>query len=112
MRSGKSGWPRCCGVERIVRPASDGVSRIREPLTECYDSLQNAFIPSFPEWWNWDLTEVDLRAMLEKATAFEHNVVEGRFMIHARHLQHPWIVIVEPDADAKLLVEPVYEVAE
>jgi hypothetical protein len=25
-------------------------------------------------------------------------------MIHVRHLQKPWIVIVEPDADAKLLV--------
>lgn len=34
--------------------------------------------------------------MLERATAFEPNVVDGRFMIHVRHLQHPWIVIVEP----------------
>ena len=34
--------------------------------------------------------------MLEKATGFEPNVVEGRFMIHVRHLQSPWIVIVEP----------------
>ena len=75
-------------------------------------------MPTFPEWWNWDLsftshaelrmeqrgvTEVEVRAMLEIATAFEPNVVEGRFMIHVRHLQSPWIVIVEPDADAKLL---------
>ena len=85
-------------------------------------------MPTFPEWWNWDLsftshaelrmeqrgvTEVELPAMLEKATAFEHNVVEGRFMIHVRHLQHPWCVIVEPDADATLLVVvTVYEVAQ
>ena len=51
--------------------------------------------------------------MLEKATAFEANVVEGRFMIHARHRQHPWIAIVEPDADTKLLVVVTfYEVSE
>lgn len=51
--------------------------------------------------------------MLEKATGFEPNVVEGRFMIPVRHRQQPWIVIVEPDADAKLLVVvTVYEVSE
>lgn len=51
--------------------------------------------------------------MLEKATGFELNVVEGRFTNHVRHRQHPWIVIVEPDADAKLLVVvTVYEVSE
>ena len=83
---------------------------------------------TFPEWWNWDLsftshaelrmqqrgvTEVDVRAMLEKATGFEPNVVEGRFMIDVRHQRNPWIVIVEPDADAKLLVVvTVYGVSE
>jgi hypothetical protein len=83
---------------------------------------------TLPEWWNWDLsftshaelrmeqrgvTEVEVRAMLERATGFEPNVVEGRFMIHVRHLQSPWIVIVEPDAEAKLLVVvSVYEVSE
>ena len=50
--------------------------------------------------------------MLQKATAFDPNVVEGRFMVHVRHLQKPWIVIVEPDVDAKLLmVVTVYEVS-
>ena len=58
------------------------------------------------------MTEVDVRTMLEKATAFDPNVVEGRFMVYDRHLQKPWIVIVEPDADAKLLVVvTVYEVS-
>jgi hypothetical protein len=33
-------------------------------------------------------------------------------MLERRHLQRPWIVIVEPDADAKLLVVvTVYEVS-
>jgi len=50
--------------------------------------------------------------MLEKATAFEPNVVDGGFMIWVRHLR-PWIVIVEPDTDASLLVVvTVYEVCE
>ena len=76
-------------------------------------------MPTFPDWWNWDLsftshaelrmeqrgvTEVEVRAMLENATGFEPNVVEGRFAIHARRLQSPLVVIVEPEADAKLLV--------
>lgn len=84
-------------------------------------------MPTFPEWWSWDLsftshaelrmeqrgvTEVEVRAMLEKALGFEPNVVEGRFMIHVRHLQSQWIVIVEPDPEAKLLVVvTVYEVS-
>ena len=59
------------------------------------------------------VTEVEVRAMLENGTGFEPKVVEGRFMIHVRHLQGPWVVIVEPDADAKLLViVTVYEVSQ
>jgi hypothetical protein len=59
------------------------------------------------------VTEVEVRAMLEKATGFQPNVVEGRFMIHARHLQSSWMVIVEPDAETKLLVVvTVYGVSE
>jgi hypothetical protein len=75
--------------------------------------------PTFPEWWNWELsftghaelrmaqrgvTEVDVWTMLERATQYEPSVVPGRFMIHAVHMHRPWIVIVEPDGDAKLLV--------
>ena len=59
------------------------------------------------------VTEVEVRAMLEKATGIEPNVVEGRFMIHVRHLQSAWIVIVEPDTEARLLVVvTVYGVSE
>jgi len=85
-------------------------------------------MPTFPEWWRWELTftshaelrmeqrgvtEVEVRAMLERATEFEPSVVEGRFMIHTRRAQRPWIVILEPDADVSLLVVvTVYEVPE
>lgn len=84
--------------------------------------------PAFPPWWSWELsftphaelrmqqrgvTEVDVRAMLERATAFEPSVVDGRFMIHVGRDARPWIVIVEPDIDASLLVVvTTYEVSE
>ena len=59
------------------------------------------------------VTEVDVRAMLERATRYEASVVDGRFMIHAMRKQRPWIVIVEPDVDALLLVVVTpYEVSE
>ncbi len=108
-------------------PPSEVSAALVNPGPSATIGPKNAFMPTFPEWWNWALsftshtelrmeqrgvTEVDVRAMLEKATGFEPNVVEGRFMIHVRHRQHPWIVIVEPDADAKLLVVvTVYEVS-
>ena len=68
-------------------------------------------MPTFPEWWNWDLsftghaelrmeqrgvTEVEVRAMLERATGFAASVVEGRFMVQTRRGQSAWVVIVEP----------------
>lgn len=59
------------------------------------------------------VTEVDVRAMLERATRYQPSVVEGRFMIYAAHQQRPWIVIVEPDVDARLLVVVTpYEVSQ
>ena len=56
---------------------------------------------------------MDVRAMLERATGFEPSVAEGRFMIHVAKNNRPWIVIVEPDTDATLLVVvTAYEVSE
>ena len=98
-------------------------------MSECYHWPPNeTHMPTFPDWWSWELTftshaelrmeqrgvtEVQVRTMLERATGFEPTVVEGRFMIRARHSQHPWVVIVEPDADVnRLVVVTVYEVSE
>jgi hypothetical protein len=49
-------------------------------------------------------TEVDLRRMLEHASGFRPDIVEGRWIIEVRHDKHPWEVIVEPDATVQLLV--------
>jgi len=49
-------------------------------------------------------TEVDLRRMLQRATAYGPDVCEGRFAIDTRHKGKPWQVIVEHDVEDLLLV--------
>ncbi len=82
----------------------------------------------WPEWWHWELdlsphvlkrmgdrrfTEVDLRRMLERASGYREDVVEGRWVIETRHRGKAWEVIVEPDRERLLLVVvtayPVWE---
>jgi hypothetical protein len=73
----------------------------------------------WPSWWSWELelsphllkrmvdrqfSEVDLRRMLEHATGFRDDVLEGRWIVEARYEKVSWEVIVEPDFDAKTLV--------
>ena len=48
--------------------------------------------------------EVDLRAMLERASNYRRDVVEGRWVIETRHAGRGWEVIVEPDGASSLLV--------
>ena len=71
------------------------------------------------EWWDWELelsphllkrmgdrrfTELDLRRMLERATGYRTDVVEGRWVFETRHRRRAWEVIVEPDWERQLLV--------
>lgn len=49
-------------------------------------------------------TEVELRSMLARAARFRRDIVEGRWVIDVRHAKRHWEVIVEPDAEAELLV--------
>jgi hypothetical protein len=51
-----------------------------------------------------DFTEVDVREMLEAATGFVPDTVEGRFQIESPLRGRRWHVIVEPDLDDRLLV--------
>jgi hypothetical protein len=75
--------------------------------------------PSFPAWWEWELeltphvekrmedrgfNEVELRAMLERATGFRPDEVEDRFLIETRFKGKPWEIVVEPDETDHLLV--------
>lgn len=49
-------------------------------------------------------TEVDLRRMMEHATVYDPDVVEGRWAIKARHHRRTWEIVVEPDYELRLLV--------
>jgi hypothetical protein len=73
----------------------------------------------WPEWWEWEIelsahvlkrmedrrfNKVDLRRMLEHAKTHRPDIVDGRFVIEARHAGAAWEVIVEPDQPRQLLV--------
>jgi hypothetical protein len=75
--------------------------------------------PVWPDGWHWELeltphlmkrmedrnfNELDLRRMLEYARAYRSDLVEGRWVIEARHQGQPWEVIMEPDESERLLV--------
>ena len=73
----------------------------------------------WPEWWEWELdltghvetrmedrgfSEVELRAMLERARSMAPDVMEGRWRVATTFEGAVWIVIVEPDPEAAKLV--------
>ena len=51
-----------------------------------------------------EFTEVDLRQMLEHASGYRRDIVEGRWVIDTQQGRRQWEVIVEPDGAAHLLV--------
>jgi len=76
-------------------------------------------VRDFPEWWDWelfftdhtklrleerDLTELEVRAMLQRANRYEPDSIDWRFQIRVRYQRRPWIVIVEPNEMLKRLV--------
>ncbi len=77
----------------------------------------------WPEWWEWELeltphllkrmsdrqfNESDLRTMLAEASDYEPEP-DARFLVHTRHEERDWAVIVEPDeTDRVLLVITAY----
>lgn len=74
---------------------------------------------SWPSWWEWELelsshpekrmnqrdfTEIDLQAMLHRATGYRPDVEPGRWIIETRHRGSAWEVIVEPECEARCTV--------
>jgi len=49
-------------------------------------------------------TEVDLRTMLERASKLERDVALDRWRILARHQGRAWRVVLDPDAELRILV--------
>lgn len=82
----------------------------------------------WPPWWEWELkfidhayesmekrgfTEIDLRRMMEQATGYKRDMVEGRWVIETRRNRAQWHVIVEPNPEKTLLeVLTAYELWE
>jgi hypothetical protein len=73
----------------------------------------------WPEWWDWELelslhlfkrmadrgfSELDLRAMLERARGYRPDIIEGRWVIVTTFRGRTWEVVVEPDVGFKRLV--------
>jgi Domain of unknown function (DUF4258) len=76
-------------------------------------------MPTWPEWWDWELelsshllkrmedrdfNELEVRQMLSIASGLRQDIVPDRWVIETRHRRKPWEVIVEPDRDAQLLI--------
>lgn len=74
---------------------------------------------TWPPWWHWELelsphllkrmidrqfNEVDLRRMLEHPRDLREDSVEGRWKVETLHEGRIWEVIVEPEAEVRLLV--------
>ena len=49
-------------------------------------------------------SEIELRTMLDDASKLVPARRPGRWLIHIRHAGHPWLVVVEPDLDDKILM--------
>lgn len=49
-------------------------------------------------------TEVDLRRMMEHAETWRPDILEGRFVVDARHGGGAWEIIAEPDELRQQLV--------
>ena len=48
--------------------------------------------------------DMALRCMLEHASGHNQDIVDGQFVIEARHDGRDWAVIVEPEQESQLLV--------
>ena len=74
---------------------------------------------AWPDWWHWELeltshlerrmeerglTEVELHAMLVAPTGFAPHDEGGRFLVYTWIWGDRWTVVVEPDANGRLLV--------
>jgi hypothetical protein len=75
-------------------------------------------VSTWPNWWEWELelcdhvlermvdrsfSETDLRLMLDSATGYHEDVVEGRWVIESKHDGRDWEIIVEPVVESSLL---------
>jgi hypothetical protein len=51
-----------------------------------------------------NFTEVDLRRMFSAATGLRRDVVTAHWVVETRHRGRRWEVIVEPEADTRVIL--------
>jgi hypothetical protein len=76
-------------------------------------------VPRRPVWWSWELefsahllermvdrnfTEVDLRRMFSDATGLRRDARTAHWVIETWHRGRRWEVIVEPEADTRVIL--------
>jgi hypothetical protein len=72
-----------------------------------------------PPWWSWEIeftphvlkrmidrgfTEVDVRRMIDDATDVEPSIETGRWNVTSRHDRRLWILVLEPDEIARVVL--------
>lgn len=72
----------------------------------------------WPPWWDWELrfidhahdsmalrgfTEIEIRRMMEHATSYRRDPIEGRWKVETRYQRKQWCVIVEPIPERQVL---------
>ncbi len=51
-----------------------------------------------------NFTEIDLRSMLDRATGYHADAIEGRWIVETHHQHHVWEIVLEPDYQYQCLV--------
>jgi hypothetical protein len=51
-----------------------------------------------------NFTEIDLRRMFSAATGFRRDAATARWVVETRHRGRRWDVIVEPEADTRVIL--------
>lgn len=82
---------RCGGAERKWIDLSGGTGNSRTLNTSKHVCLSAAF------------QILKLRTMLDRALELVPGSRAGRWLVQTRHANRPWVVVVEPDPDERLL---------
>lgn len=105
------------GVTTSVSRSPPAVVAAGSVIWSCVERSRS--IMKTPGWWHWDLelgrhllermrdrgfSEVDLRPMIERATAVHRSAEWARWIVETRHDGRPWQVVVEPDFALRLLI--------
>src|SRR5262249_33584121 len=105
---------RLSGTPRDVISSGNFTHPLLASLLLLRDRMRNP-----PWWWHWeielsphverrmverDVTDVELRAMLERAVAITPSDVGGPYVVHTKHRRRACRIVLEPDDAAECVV--------